>query len=152
MDKFIKAFIDEASELIADLEKALLMLETDLNNADGISTIFRSMHTLKGAAGMFGFEDVSDITHHLETIFQDIRDGARVMEPKILTTTFKTVDHLRNLFDTTRRERPEVKTRHEALLKEIADLNNSQQVFHAATSPLRTESKAEGVSTYYIYA
>lgn len=152
MDKFIKAFIDEASELIADLEKALLMLETDLNNADGISTIFRSMHTLKGSAGMFGFEDVSDITHHLETIFQDIRDGARVMEPKILTTTFKTVDHLRNLFDATRREKPEVKTRHEALLKEIADLNNSQHVSHTTTSSIQTESTAEGISTYYIYA
>src|SRR6187431_783033 len=111
MDKFIKAFMDEASELVADLEKALLMLEGDLHNVDGISTIFRGMHTLKGSAGMFGFDDVSDITHHLETIFQDIRDGIRLMEPKILTTTFKTVDHLRNLLDAARREKPDVKAR-----------------------------------------
>lgn len=98
-DKFQEAFLLEAQELIVDLEKALLLLESDLSDQHGISAIFRSMHTLKGGAGMFGFSAVNNITHHLESIYQDIRDGKREMNELILRTTFKTLDQLRILLN-----------------------------------------------------
>lgn len=152
-DKLLEIFLDEAQELVADLEKALLKLEGDLNNAEGIGTIFRAMHTLKGSAGMFGFDGVNNITHHLESIFQDIRDGSRHMDMAVLATTFKTLDHLRNLMLDPKLENTEVRNKHEELLAEIAALHANEsinQVSSAVGGSLEKVS-SEVVSTYYIY-
>src|SRR6478609_5467717 len=153
-DKLLEIFMDEAQELVADLERALLMLESDLNNVDGISTIFRAMHTLKGSAGMFGFDAVNNITHHLESIYQDIREGKRLMDAIVLATTFKTLDHLRNVMNDPKLENVQVKNMHNELLDEIATLYANETVGSALSRGegfVEKKSLAETVATYYVY-
>src|SRR4051794_13223678 len=98
-DKLIDTFIAEANDLIVDIEKSLLQLDGEPANQEKISAIFRAMHTIKGAAGMFGYELVQNITHHLENIFQEIRDATRMLDEEITQVTFKTLDQLRVLLD-----------------------------------------------------
>ena len=75
MDKLQKVFVTEAEELVADLERALLAFEKDMQSKTSVQEIFRVMHTLKGSASMFGFESLSAFTHDLETIYDSIRSG-----------------------------------------------------------------------------
>lgn len=86
-------FLAEATDLMADLEKGLLDLESNPGNTEGINKVFRVMHTLKGSAGMFGFDSMSAITHELETIYDAIRNGDRQLNTEILKATFETLDH-----------------------------------------------------------
>src|SRR4051812_9784083 len=97
MDDIRVIFMTEANELISELEKALLKLEKDSQNKEGISSVFRTMHTLKGSAGMFGFDHISFLTHQIETIYDSIRNGKRVLSTEILNITLKSIDHLKKV-------------------------------------------------------
>jgi two-component system chemotaxis sensor kinase CheA len=148
IDKLQESFLAEAQELIVDMEKGLLLLEADLHNKEGISAIFRSMHTLKGAAGMFGFNLVSEITHHLENIYQDIRDDKGLMNELILRTTFRTLDHLKVLLQHDVTHSPEVMEVHSSLQKEIKALSWISDTHLQVTSPEEKKEKTE--CTYYV--
>ena len=91
MDQFIQKFIEEASDLINDLEEVSLLLEKDTSNKDIIERIFRIMHTIKGSAGMFGFSKIDEFTHQLETIFDLVRNNKMSISPDILEITFSSV-------------------------------------------------------------
>ena len=115
-------FLSEASELMADLEKGLLNLETDPANEEAINKVFRAMHTLKGSAGMFGFDAVSAITHEIETIYDSIRNKEKRLTPEILRVTFETLDHLPKLFSDPKLSDALVQQRQTELLAEIHTL------------------------------
>ena len=59
LEKLNSVFLEEASDLLSSLEDNLLSLESDPENNELISAVFRVMHTIKGSAGMFGFDDIS---------------------------------------------------------------------------------------------
>lgn len=59
-DNFIQAFKDEARELLADLEDALLEMEENPGDLGIVGRVFRTMHTIKGSGAMFGFDDIAD--------------------------------------------------------------------------------------------
>ncbi len=74
MDNFRKEkFIEEATDLINNLELAVLALEKNIANKELIAEVFRIMHSLKGGGGMFGFEEIGLFTHNLETIYDEVR-------------------------------------------------------------------------------
>jgi two-component system, chemotaxis family, sensor kinase CheA len=115
-------FLAEANDLMTDLERGLLDLESNPGNTEGINKVFRVMHTLKGSAGMFGFDGVNAITHELETIYDSIRNGERELNPEILKATFETLDHLHNLLRDPKAKDPLVKKRQTELLADIGKL------------------------------
>jgi two-component system chemotaxis sensor kinase CheA len=98
-DTLIDTFLAEANELIFDIERRLLEVGRGSDDQENIGGIFRAMHTLKGASGMFGYELVQRLTHNLENIYQDIRDGRRVLDCEISDLTFRTLDQLRILLN-----------------------------------------------------
>lgn len=149
MDNFIQKYLEEATELIIDLEEALLVLENNPNDVDSIANVFRIMHTLKGNSSMFGFDIISDFTHHLENIYDLVRQGNLTLTKEIFDVTLDSVDHLRNLLKDTKLEDSKVKKFHEELSEKvkkinIADIPVEQQTIE--TTILNTNS-----ATYYIY-
>ncbi len=92
-------FTGEARDLIENLEHEILELEKDPLNSDSIQEIFRVMHTLKGAAAMFGFERIGEITHHLENIYDDIRDNRFNVNHDVINVTLDTIDILKLLLE-----------------------------------------------------
>ncbi len=100
MDKFQKKFLEEATDLINELEDSLLKLEVNPNNQELIEKVFRAMHTLKGGGAMFGFEKVSGITHHLESLYEDIRDNRILLASELLSLSLEILDLIKSmLFD-----------------------------------------------------
>jgi two-component system chemotaxis sensor kinase CheA len=97
MDNFLNIFAEEAADLIAQLEKALLSLEEKPGDKGVVEQVFRTMHTLKGNSNMFGFEALGHLTHHLETLYEAVRDGSKPLTPALLEVTLAAVDHFKCL-------------------------------------------------------
>ena len=119
LDNFKKKFIEEAVDLIDDLEKAVLELEDNTTNADIVQRIFRIMHTLKGNSSMFGFEQIDRFTHHMETIYDQVRSGEREVTQATLNVTLRSVDHLKNLLDEAGNESAALMKEQEALMQQM---------------------------------
>jgi two-component system chemotaxis sensor kinase CheA len=75
MEQFRSAFFAEATEHLANMESGLLQLEHAPDDLDLLNSIFRGAHTIKGAAGTFGFPDVAHFTHDLENVLDQMREG-----------------------------------------------------------------------------
>jgi two-component system chemotaxis sensor kinase CheA len=97
--EFHQEYIEEAKKLLKDLEESLLLLEKDFANADQIANVYRYLHTLKGTADMFGFKDIEKITHELESVYSDVRDGTRTNDVDLLDLTLHALDVLKTLLE-----------------------------------------------------
>jgi two-component system chemotaxis sensor kinase CheA len=124
MDNFLNVFAEEAADLIAQLEKALLSLEENPDDKRVVEQVFRTMHTLKGNSNMFGFEALGHLTHHLETLYEAVRDGSKPLTPALLEVTLAAVDHFKCLLadpafaqESTRQGHTRLTWQVEALLK-----------------------------------
>lgn len=95
MDNLKAAYIEEASELLTNLEASLLALEENPQDKSNIEQVFRVMHTLKGNSSMFGLNAIADFVHDLETIYDNIRNGIMSLNKELLNCTFASLDHLR---------------------------------------------------------
>ncbi|CCG07087.1 chemotaxis protein CheA [Pararhodospirillum photometricum] len=92
-----EVYLAEAEDLLADMETGLLDLETNPDAPDQINRVFRALHTIKGSGAVFGFTQVADFTHHVETAFQRARDGEIPVSPGLLEVTLAALDHIRDL-------------------------------------------------------
>lgn len=94
MSALFQMFTDECRELLAELETALLELETDPGNIDGVHRIFRALHTIKGSAGIVGLDDVRELTNDLETLFDLVRSTKILYTPELASVCFRYKDLL----------------------------------------------------------
>lgn len=92
-------FIEEARELLQELERSLIGLESDPTNADLVNTAFRALHTIKGSGTMFDLTELVAFAHHLESVFVLLRDGALAVTPSIIDLTLAAKDILAQLTD-----------------------------------------------------
>jgi two-component system chemotaxis sensor kinase CheA len=77
VSRFREAFFDEADEGLATMESGLLALESGQADADTLHAVFRAAHSIKGGAATFGFPDIAEVTHHLESLLDAARTGSR---------------------------------------------------------------------------
>ena len=75
MSQFYQVFFDEAEELLAEKEKLLLAVDISAPDSEDLNAIFRAAHSIKGGAATFGFTDITDVTHMLESLLDRIRKG-----------------------------------------------------------------------------
>lgn len=99
LDKFKESFKEEACELLNALEDCLLVLEEHPSDNDAIGAVFRTMHTIKGSAAMFGFTQISGFTHEIEDFMDDVRSGAIEVTPEMIDCTLAARDHIRVLLE-----------------------------------------------------
>ncbi len=93
------AFCEEARDLLADLEAALLHLETDPRDEETIGRVFRAMHTIKGSGAMFGFDAVASFTHNIESAYDLVRSGRLAVNPLLISLTLAARDHIFHLLE-----------------------------------------------------
>jgi len=91
------AYREEAVELLAELEAALIELEETPEDRELVGRIFRAMHTIKGSGGMFGFDDIVAITHEAEAVFEYVRGGELSVTPRLIGLTLSVCDQVRKL-------------------------------------------------------
>ncbi|MDR3438052.1 chemotaxis protein CheA [Telmatospirillum sp.] len=94
-----QAFREEAPELLAALEEALLSLEERPGDRELLDTAFRALHTIKGSGAMFGFSAAASFTHHLETAFDRVRKGELAPNSELISIALAAQDHIRALID-----------------------------------------------------
>ncbi len=98
-DQYKKTFIDEAYEMLAELETNLLKLEETPEDKDLVRTIFRDFHTIKGSGQMFGFDEVAKLTHEVETLFDMVRDGNLTITNELINLALSTRDQINTMID-----------------------------------------------------
>ena len=92
--QYLDLFIDETKEHLQSLNEHVLALEKDPDDADTVNEIFRAAHTLKGMAGTMGFARMQRLTHDLENVFSEIRNGSMKASPKLVDILFRGLDAL----------------------------------------------------------
>ncbi|MFP5212827.1 MAG: chemotaxis protein CheW [Acidobacteriota bacterium] len=93
------AYREEARELLAELESALLELEERPRDSEVIGRVFRALHTIKGSGAMFGFDTVAAFTHEVETVFDLVRNGSLSVTGQLVGLTLASGDHIRSLLE-----------------------------------------------------
>jgi len=97
LDQLRHIFVQEAEDGLSAMEDALLALESRPEDSEPINEIFRFAHTIKGGAGMVGFESVAAYAHKVEDALSLIRDGAITVTPARITALLQIVDVLREM-------------------------------------------------------
>jgi len=92
-EQYKELFIEEAKEHLQTITQALLDLEKNPEDMETLNKIFRSAHTLKGSSGMMGFNDISELTHVMEDVFDELRKGAKASS-NLIDVLFECVDAL----------------------------------------------------------
>jgi two-component system chemotaxis sensor kinase CheA len=98
-DQHIEVFREEAAELLASLETALLELEESPQDEELVAQVFRAMHTIKGSGAMFGFDEVAEFTHEVETVFDLVRKGDLPVTAELVSHSLEARDYIRSLLE-----------------------------------------------------
>ena len=88
LSQFHQVFFEESFEGLDIMESELLDMDPADVDDETVNNIFRAAHSIKGGAGTFGFMPVSEFTHVLETLLDEIRSGKRSMEPRYVDLFF----------------------------------------------------------------
>lgn len=97
--QYLELFIDETKEHLQSLNEHILELEKDPENDDTINEIFRAAHTLKGMSGTMGYTRMQRLTHDLENVFSEIRNGNMKANEKLVDILFRGLDALESYLD-----------------------------------------------------
>lgn len=92
-------FREEALDLLSELESTLLELEASPHDMDLVNQVFRALHTIKGSGAMFGFDDIADFTHALESVFDKLRNEELQVTRELISTSFAARDHILGLLN-----------------------------------------------------
>ena len=135
MEEMKATYIQEANELLENLESSLLSLEDNPNDTSNIEQVFRVMHTLKGNSSMFGLSKIAEFVHDLETIYDKIRQGEMELTKEILNTTLASFDHLNLIIIDSDLEDEKNKENHVVLIHKIHGLIQGSTVSQAVVVP-----------------
>ncbi|MDV3450170.1 chemotaxis protein CheA [Bacillus safensis] len=94
VNQYLDIFLDESREHLQTCNEKLLDLEKNPTDLQLVNDIFRAAHTLKGMSATMGFDDMAHLTHHLENMFDAIRNEQMIVTPESMDTMFEALDHL----------------------------------------------------------
>lgn len=96
MSDLKQIFLEEAGELLAEIEPLILKLEEDVS-ASVVDELFRVVHTLKGSAGIAGVKGIGELTHRLEDLLDSVRSGELEVRPELVDILLMGFDGVRAL-------------------------------------------------------
>src|SRR5687768_11155955 len=96
----VQEFLVESHENLDQLDRDLVALEADPGSRDLLSSIFRTIHTIKGTSGFLAFNRLEKVTHVGESLLARLRDGAQSMTPQTTDALLRMVDAVRDLLST----------------------------------------------------
>ncbi|NLC62863.1 MAG: chemotaxis protein CheA [Thermoanaerobacterales bacterium] len=123
-NQYLDIFLEEAKEHIQNLNENILLLK-DSSNRSAVDEIFRSAHTLKGMAGTMGFNRISEITHEMENLLQEIRSNRVNATQDIIDTLLQCVDVIEMLINDIVENSAESEMSVQHILNMLRQKNNS---------------------------
>ena len=140
MSEYLQMFMDETEEQLEDLVEALLNLERAPESVEDLNEAFRLIHSIKGSAGMMGFDTIAALTHHLESRFERFRSGVERLDKPTMNLVLRCIDFLRECI--TRLRASDQPGSAAPLLEELAALDDRPaQDTAPPTSPATTPAE-----------
>ena len=99
-EEMLNDFIDESKELLETVEEDFLALEhEDDQDSDLVNKLFRAVHTIKGSAGFLGLVKIGKVSHAMETLLSNFRDGKITGQKPYIDALLKGGDLLQQMID-----------------------------------------------------
>ena len=142
VSQYLEIFIDETREHLQSLNEQILVLEREPENVDTINEIFRAAHSLKGMAGTMGYKRMQRLTHDMENVFSEIRNGKMKASAKLVDVLFKGLDALEQYLDVIVNSGDEGTEDNEDIIKALNDILNEGVGGGAAEAPAAPAASA----------
>ncbi len=124
VSQYLEIFLDETNEHLQNLNTQILSLEQDPENMDTINEIFRAAHSLKGMAGTMGYKRMQTLTHDMENVFSEVRNGNIKVKADMIDVLFQCLDALEEYNTNIRESSDEGTNDNGALIKRLNDIMN----------------------------
>ena len=122
VSQYLEIFLDETKEHLQSLSDQLMNLEQDPENMDTINEIFRAAHTLKGMAGTMGYKRMQNLTHDMENVFSEIRNGTFKADGNMVDILFQCLDALEEYTENIQNTSDEGTNENEHLIKALNEI------------------------------
>lgn len=97
LSQFHQVFLEESFEGLDIMESALMDLDVENIDSETINAIFRAAHSIKGGSATFGFSEIAEFTHVLETLLDQVRAGTRNIDVDEVDLYLQSVDAMREM-------------------------------------------------------
>ncbi len=142
VSQYLEIFLDETKEHLQNLNTQILNLEADAENMDTVNEIFRAAHSLKGMAGTMGYKRMQNLTHDMENVFSEVRNGNIKVQPEMVDVLFQCLDALEEYTDNIQQTADEGTNDNEPLIKLLNDIMNNGKATEAAPEPAKEAAVA----------
>lgn len=122
--QYMSMFLEESLENLQTLNESLLDLEQNPDDREKVNEIFRVAHTIKGMAATMGFTDLAELTHKMEDVLVEFREGELKVTQDVVTVLFDCLDTLEKMVDNVQ-EGSDEKIEIDSILKALADIKNN---------------------------
>ncbi len=131
IDKYKQAFQEEAREVLTELESTLLELNANPVDAELIGRAFRALHTIKGSGAMFGFDEISSFTHHVENAFDQVRSNRLAVSSDLISLSLAAVDQIKTMLEETAGRGHAEASVSKQILKKLRELCGAEETAEA---------------------
>ena len=142
VSQYLEIFIDESNEHLQSLSDQLMILEKEPENSDTINEIFRAAHSLKGMAGTMGYKRMQNLTHDMENVFSEVRNGNMKVTSDLVDVLFQCLDALEEYVNNIQETQDEGTNDNEPIIKALNAFIASENK-DAAPAEEKQEQQAE---------
>ena len=146
VSQYLEIFLDESNEHLQTLSDQLIILEKEPDNSDTINEIFRAAHSLKGMAGTMGYKRMQNLTHDMENVFSEVRNGNMEVNSNLVDVLFQCLDALETYVDNIRETQDEGTDDNEPIIKALNAFIASEGKENAAPAAKKEEAPAATAS------
>jgi len=136
-------FISESLEHLDHLNQSLLALEKNPGDQHSLNDIFRTSHTLKGMAATMGFDQITELTHHMENILDKLRTHQQIITPQVVDVLFECLDALGLLIEEISSSEPK-NIDISSLLEKLKVLGNDESVSPSSSTGADPHTESSG--------
>ena len=140
VSQYLEIFLDESNEHLQTLSDQLIILEKEPDNSDTINEIFRAAHSLKGMAGTMGYKRMQNLTHDMENVFSEVRNGNMEVNSNLVDVLFQCLDALETYVDNIRETQDEGTDDNEPIIKALNAFIASEGKGNAAPAAKKEEA------------
>ena len=139
MDEIVQEFVVESHENLDQLDRDLVALEQSPGSRDLLSSIFRTIHTIKGTSGFLAFGRLESVAHVGENLLSRLRDGVQQMTPETTDVLLAMVDVIRDLLETIERTGAEGEVPVDAVVARVTAVIEDTSAPAGAPAPAEPE-------------
>ena len=146
VSQYLEIFLDESREHIQNLNTQIMDLEQNPESENTINEIFRAAHSLKGMAGTMGYKRMQTLTHDMENVFSEVRNGNVKVNANMIDILFQCLDALEEYVDNIQSSADEGTNENAPLIKLLNDLLKGDKAEEAPKEPVKENTSETAVT------